>query len=390
MVRGTLALKELLKLGYPNLFSMRAFYLNLLLMFAALHFAAVPALAQPGDAGQQGAARQAGDAGQQLIKKKCGVAFVVLSPDKNPPPYPPLFNSIRVVDLRRDTSRAGLVSNGRNAQDEVRFPSPAADQLKRYLDAGYASPKGGQSLLVVIKDLWIADPKSIHYLTRPAWNVNFLLEAYLDEKDGYKPLAYMDTTLHELKGSSLQDAVAWGLPELMDIFMDKVAAYDQAGGWEEKRTVSYEQIDSFNRARFDYAMDTVTRPIKGVYRNVEEFKNNAPSISQYELSKDKSGNLEVRVRDENGQLYFTRTVWGCCDGQQVYMMMDGNLFPVFDVQHQFYVLGSKDYRDRKTRVPYVIPLGPMGMIVGTTKVGDNVVRDLHLYRLNVKTGRVTE
>ena len=384
-MKGALALKEMLTLGYPNLFSMRAFYLNLLFVFAVFD-----AMGQAPDASRRDTARQAADAGQQLIKKKCGVAFVVLSPDKNPPPYPPLFNSIRVVDLRRDTSRVGLVSNGRNTQDEVRFPSPAADQLKGYLDAGYSSPKGGQSLLVVIKDLWIADPKQLRRLARPAWNVSFHLEAYLSEKDGYKPLAYMDTTLHELQGSSLPDAVAWGLSELTDLFMDKVAAYDQAGGWAEKRTVSYEQIDSFNRARFDYAMDTVTRPLKGVYGNVDEFKNNAPSISQYELSKDKSGNMEVRVRDENGQLYFTRTVWGCCDGKQAYIMMDGNLFPIFGVQHQFYVLGSKDYRNRKVRVPYIIPLGPAGMVFGTTKVGDDVVRELHLFRLNVKTGRVTE
>ena len=369
---------------------MRVFVLNLLFVLAAFHFAAVHALAQPGDAGQQDDTRKAADAGQQLIKKKCGVAFVLLPPDKNPPAYPPLFNSIRVVDLRRDTSRVGLVSNGRNSQDEVCFPSPAADQLKAYLDAGYASPKGGQSLLVVIKSLWISDPNVRFYLNRPFWNVYFLLEAFLQDKDGYKPLTYMDTTLRAVRGSSLRDAVAWGLPELTDIFMNKVAAYDQAGGWMEKRTVSYEQIDSFSRARFAYAMDTVTRPVKGVYRNVEEFKNNAPSISQYELSKDKSGNIEVRVPDENGQLYFTRTLWGFSDGKQAYVMMDGNLFPIFSVQHQFYVLGSKEYRNKKIWVPFIIPLGPTGLVFGTTSFGDNVVRELRLFRLNVKTGRVTE
>jgi len=71
-------------------------------------------------------------------------------------------------------------------------------------------------------------------------------------------------------------------------------------------------------------------------------------------------------------------------------MMDGNLFPVFRVYHQFYVLGSKGYRDKKLWLPFIIPLGPGGLVLGTTDVSDHVVRTLRLFRLNVKTGRVTE
>jgi len=368
---------------------MRPFILNLLFLVAA-----VQALAQTGDAGPRPIndvrPGPINDAGQQLINKRCGIVHVSLPLDKNAPSYPALFDSIQVLDFRKDTSRIGLITSGRNAQDEILFHTPVADQLARYLHTGYSSPQGGQSLLVVIKDLWIADPNGFAYLNRSLWNIYFHMEAYLKEKDGYIPLSYLDTTLHRFTGYSVPNVAARDLPELIDIFMYKVADRDQASDWTEKKMVSYDEIDSFSRTRFNYAMDTVTRPVKGVYVNVKEFRKNAPSILQYEVSKDKSGNMELRIPDESGHLYYTHSVWGFCDGNQSYVMMDGNLFPVFRVYHQFYVLGSKGYRDKKLWLPFIIPLGPGGLVLGTTDVSDHVVRTLRLFRLNVKTGRVTE
>jgi hypothetical protein len=352
---------------------MRPFVLNLLFFCAAVHVLG-----------------QTGDSGQQLIKKKCGVVHVPLPLDKSGPLYPPLFDSIRVLDLRRDTSRIGLVSSGRNSQEQLQFHSPAFDQLGRYLYAGYSSSQGRQSLLVVIKDLWVGNGNWYNNPSYSKWEISFRFEAYLKEKDGYIPLTYLDTTVHLFAGGNSSNVGAHELPGLIDVFMNKVATRDEIGGWSEKRVVSYEEIDSFSRTRFNYAMDTVTRPVKGVYVNVEEFKNNAPSVLQYEVSKDKSGNVELRIPDESGHLYYTHTAWGFCDGKQAYVMMDGNLFPVFCVQHQFYVLGSKEYRDKKLWVPILIPVGPFALISGTADVSDNVVRTLRLFRLDVRTGRVIE
>jgi len=360
---------------------MRRSILNLMFLFAAAH-----ALAQAGSSGPG----LSNDAGQQLINKRCGIVRISLPLDKNAPKYPALFDTICVLDFRRDTSRIGLITSSRSAQEEILFHKSVTDQLGQYLNAGYSSPQGGHSLLVVIKDLWIADPNGFAYLNRSLWNISFHAEAYLKGKDGYIPLTYLDTTFHRFTAYSVPNVAARDLPELIDIFMYKVADRDQAGDWTEKGTVSSDQIDSFSRTRFKYAMDTVTRPVKGVYANVKEFRKNAPSILKYEVSKDKSGNLELRIPDENGHLYYTHSVWGFCDGNQSYVMMDGNLFPVFRVHHQFYVLGSKDYRDRKLWLPYIIPLGPWGLVYGVTDVSDNVVRTVRLFRLNVKTGRVTE
>ena len=70
--------------------------------------------------------------GQNLIKKKCGTDHIPLNPGKYGLGYPDLFNSIQVVDFRKDTSRIGIVRVGYRAQDQVLFRLPVSVQVKEY------------------------------------------------------------------------------------------------------------------------------------------------------------------------------------------------------------------------------------------------------------------
>lgn len=339
---------------------------------------------------QAPAQSRSSDDGQRFIKKKCGVVLVHLPLKRNERPSPLLFDSIRVIDFRRDTSRVGLIGSGKWSQDEVLLRAPAATQLGAYLKAGYANPLGSNTLLVVIKDLWISGPDKDNVL-HPVWNVAFRLEGYLQKGNEYMPLAYLDT-LAAFSEFKVENMAAAELPELIGLFMDKVNDRLREEIIEARGVISYEQIDSFCRIPFNYPMDTAITLTKGVYASVEEFRNNAPSILRYEVSKDPKSNLELQIPDENGQLYYTHTVWGFCDGKQAYVMMDGNVFPVFCIHHQFYVLGSKDYRNPKVNVPMFIPLG-LGAAVflgGVNSISDNVSRTLRVFRLDVQSGEVTE
>ena len=333
---------------------------------------------------------QGPDAGQQFIRKKCGTLHVHLPLGQNGQQYRVLFDSIRVVDLRRDTSRIGLIGAGRWAQDEVLFSRPVAEQVAAYLNAGYSRPQGSRHLLVVVKDLWISDESMYQgSLHKSVWDVAFRFEAYVQAEKGYIPLTYLDT-LDPAAGFKPEDIAAHHLPGLIAIFMDKVAEHVIKDDLSAKRVVSFGQIDSFSRARFSYPMDTATSLVRGVYADAREFRYNAPSRPAYEISKDKSGDIELRIPDENGQFYYTHTVWGFCDGKQVYVMMDGNVFPVFSVFHQWYVLGSKDYQDKQLWIPLILPLGAGGFIGSATDINNNVVRTLRLFRLDEQSGKVTE
>ena len=321
------------------------------------------------------ASAQIAIAGQHLIKKKCGTDHVSLHADKYGQGYPGLFDSIRVVDFRRDTFRIGIIRAGSRAQDELLFRLPVPAQLKAYLDAAYTRTKGNHSLLIVLKDLWISAPDSVVERSPYELNLTFHAEAYLMAKDGYQPLTFIDTTLEGLKGLSLQAAVE-DTREVIAAFMDQVATQDLD---RDRMNVSYRQIDSFCRVRFSYPMDTATQFVQGVYASIEEFRNNSPSIVKYELAKDGSGNFDLNIPDENGQLYLTHTVWGYCDGKQPYVMIAREFsFPVFVVGHQFYVLaGSKEHRYRRLWVEGV-------------QLTENLVKTLRLFRVDMESGKVTE
>jgi hypothetical protein len=137
-------------------------------------------------------------------------------------------------------------------------------------------------------------------------------------------------------------------------------------------------------------MDTATTLVRGVYTSVDEFRDNAPSILKYEIFKGKDSLLELLIPDENGQMYYTHKAWGFCDGQHVYVMMDGNVFPVFSVGHQFYVLGSKEFGHHRTWMPMYVPLGSAAFIYGAAVASDKIYRKLRLFRLDTRSGVVGE
>jgi hypothetical protein len=334
---------------------------------------------------------QSPDAGQQLIREKCGTLHVHLPLGQNGQGYPVLFDGIRVVDLRRDTSRIGLIGSGRESQEEVLLGRPVAEQVAAWLNAGYSRPQGKHRLLVAVKDLWVSGRPPTRRKDR-LWKVAFRFEAYLTTDGGYIPLTYLDTVVRA-DDYRAEDMAAENLPDLMAVFMDKVATHVMTDDIATRSPVSYDQIDSFSRTRFNYPMDTATILVKGVYANAREFRNNAPSKTTYQISKDDSDNLVLQIPDENGQFHYAAEIWGFCDGKQAYVMRHGDVSPIFSVHHQFYVLGSRDYRIGHTelRLARLLPLGDAFIIdAAYSQINNPVTRKLWVFRLDVHSGKVTE
>jgi hypothetical protein len=337
--------------------------------------------------------------GQQMIKKRCGSQRARLWTGKYGQKYAELFHDIRILDARPDTARIGIVRTGERNQDEILLESPVADQVPAYrhepvaalvsgyLEDTYTRPGGNHALLIVLKNLWIATPDSLIFTHGfKVCNIYFRVEAYLQAKNGFMPLILMDTTLRELTGGPAAAIAEQEILALFDEFMDRIATKDLD---KERRIVSAEQIDSFNRTRYAYPMDTATNLEKGAYASYEEFLNNAPAIANAELSTDKESHLLLSVPDQNGRLIYTHTVWGYCDGSRAYAMADGDLLPIFNVHHQFYADGPKEYHIKVWHMPYLNPADPAGMVRRDAPDIPPVAVKLHgVYRIDNSTGNV--
>jgi hypothetical protein len=91
---------------------------------------------------------------------------------------------------------------------------------------------------------------------------------------------------------------------------------------------------------------------RGVYTSFEEFRNNAPSIGDFEVQVE--DNRRVLYIREAGHSYYTHDAWGYCDGKDIYIMRDGMLYAAWREGKAFYF-----YRDIISRVnppePEVLP-----------------------------------
>jgi hypothetical protein len=325
--------------------------------------------------------------GQLFLKDKCGQIHLSLSPKRvtSKEKIPPYFAGFEVVDFRQDTSRLGFWAIDKDRREFV-FQSTASQTISSFLD-NYVDPAGTRTFLIVIKKLWLCDVKdnTLNPRQTRSWgSIEFRGEAFLKTNQGYLPFTYLDTVI--TSPNSARDMAIFRLSDLLFNFISKIAAVNEEVVLKRKATYSFHVLDSLNKERFNYPMDTALVLKKGVYANVDEFRNNQPSIFNYDIRPDENGFSQLYLTDEKGKPYFSRKMWGYCDGQQCYAMMDGNLFPVLSIDHAFYVFGSKEYKIKKKIMPVLLFVSPL--MLATMPISETATRKLHFFSLDPYTGKI--
>jgi hypothetical protein len=145
--------------------------------------------------------------------------------------------------------------------------------------------------------------------------------------------------------------------DLADSASRLTSAKEESSGW-----VRLEDIRRFNASRFNAPIDD-DRPSRGVYANFEEFRNNTPSIQNFEIRVEH--HERVLYIQESGNTYYSHEVWGYCDGKDIYVMRDGILCLAWKEGKAFYVpagnaiansLSETNSRDYKQRSIYFIDM----------------------------------
>jgi hypothetical protein len=294
----------------------------------------------------------------------------------NSAPYPG-FSHFEVIDERADTGRIGIHTCvpdfGHNYDRQLIFNGSASSEIADFLNQHCARPESPYTALVILRTLWLSDanydraeflrdPQHQHERT----HIRFKAEFYAIRDGRYIPILRYDTLQTAMKKRMLDERSAyyeWGLNlallmnDLADSASRLTPAKEESSGW-----VRLEDIRRFNASRFNAPIDD-DRPARGVYANFEEFRNNTPSIQNFEIRVEHHERV-LYIR-ESGNTYYSHEVWGYCDGKDIYVMRDGILCLAWKEGKAFYVpagnaiansLSETSDRDYKQRSIYFIDM----------------------------------
>ncbi|HWK03721.1 MAG TPA: hypothetical protein VNS58_08815 [Puia sp.] len=265
-----------------------------------------------------------------------------------------LFHHFEVLDERPDTARIGVhavaVGPWRSRNRQLLFSRPASSEIAAYLDARFARPGEAYAALVVIRTLWLSDANNMRedLLREPEkydekTKIRLKAEVYAEKDGQYIPLYRFDSVQIFEKNSltRLGKELSGMLEGLADSATLLLA---QKGG--SGRKIDRPAILQFNRSRFDPPISKDSSLVKGVYNTFEEFKDNTPSVQDFEIKREK-GNLILYLKEAGGHSYYSHNAWGYCDGKNVYIMKDGMLTPAWKEGKAWYLFSQVQIIDPK-------------------------------------------
>lgn len=261
------------------------------------------------------------------------------------------FHHFEILDERPDTLRIGAHTGagffGKGNRQLV-FSGQASRELAHYLDARFSRPGGPFTALIVLRSLWfsdatytLADLSKDTSVSHVKIRIRLKAEVYA-EKDGiYTPLFRFDSTRQCRTGSNL--FAGQDLAGMLDDLADSAATLIDRKGMGG-RHLSLDDIRQFNRSRFDPVIYRDSTLVGGVYKDFQEFRDNAPSIHSFETQTE-NNKLLLYIKEAGGNLYYTRDAWGYCDGTNIYVMKDGMLVQAWKEGKAFYLLGQPEEGD---------------------------------------------
>jgi hypothetical protein len=254
-----------------------------------------------------------------------------------------------VLDLRADSSRIGIhtcIPNfGRNHDRQLLFTGSASTEIAGYLNRHFTHTDGRYAALVILRTLWLSDANAdradlMRYpeLRLERTHIRIKAEVYAIRDGRYFPVLRFDSLQTAWKKRILAEPspyFEWGrnlallLHQLADSASRLIPEKEDQSRW-----VGLDDIRQFNTLRFNPPIGE-TSPTRGVYANFEEFRNNRPSIKDFDVKLQNHERL-LYIR-EQGTDYYSHDAWGYCDGKDIYIMRDGVLCPAWKEGNAFYI-----------------------------------------------------
>lgn len=308
------------------------------------------------------------------------------------------LNMIKVLDARDDSSGVGYFVSFLGVVKQYVFATSLENELKiwysNYLMVNEQN-NTGSTLFVNIKKLRLSNEVSpIIYedghVGQPneGWEKGVIvkIEYYLQKDSFFTPLYRFDSiiTLKQRLRNNADDYVSTALK----LSLSKLFTLNLNEALLSKKKITLNDILRVNRQTHDLPIYTSSINKKGVYKTFAEFKMNNPSIEIFEFRKGKMG--DILYVKENGTEYPTRSVWGYCDGNNLYINSGDKYSKLVRSGYTFYFEGIKAISRTSSSSNYNYPTYDpnFGIQPGRTASQTKFTKEIRYYQVDMETGKV--
>ena len=269
------------------------------------------------------------------------------------------FSRFQIIDERPDTALIGIhtrvatvgLIHTMRAKTLV-FPHAAATEIADYLNKYFTRPDAPYTALIVLRNLWLSDannlredmikdPDKLHERT----HIRLKAELYACKDSLYLPLIRFDTLQvykrdNKYTGASYYSLWDHDLAGILNHMADSAA---RLIAMEEgrRRQVTLPEIIRYNQSRFTTVIGSADSLIRGVYASFDEFRNNNPSVRNFEIRVENKARM-LYIKEPGGNSYYSHNAWGYCDGKNIFVMRDGILCYAWREGNGFYFYGGSD------------------------------------------------
>ncbi len=260
---------------------------------------------------------------------------------------PVIFKSIRVEDVRYDTTLVGIYSIFTNGLTpavknyKINLPGGLRKSFGHYLNSFFkaTASTGDMELVCFIKTLSLARRDTVveqESTNKKYGQLNFEVEVFLHSGSNYYAAIKIDTMFYSVidakKKQINDDMQHYLLMPALRLLQHEIADTKWESITGRKAFTESVVRDHYFTQRFNIPILAQT-PKKGIYHSFAEFKNNMPYIQNFKEEKGKFNT--VLLKDSAGNNVSTLELFGFCDGEKYWLLLGNYSFPLFRVGNGF-------------------------------------------------------
>ncbi|MEJ8820335.1 hypothetical protein [Lacibacter sp. H407] len=309
------------------------------------------------------------------------------------------YKAIHVTDKRADTSFIGFYAFNQPKSRTKNYLVLKNGHTKSFThfftSASKLDPTAKTELLIVIRKFWLSkeiEHKAINETTKkeePPFVPGIItrFEFYAKNETMYVPLLRFDSTFKWLN-SQKQDEDLF-ITSALATALQKLAEIDPEIKLSSGIKKTFDEIELFSKINIPVLSAKTLK--KGIYSSYDEFRNNNPSIPDFEIRKDSKSSLLI-AKDANGQEYPARKIWGFCDGEKVFIKSIDNFFELHFLNGTIYSRASKQIirssgKDSKILSYLILPL-PIADGLDKSGAFEQYGININYYQLDTDNGRL--